>query len=386
MRFYKTIVFCSNPVKGVFRYKDVFQIYPINSSQAPHDDNIKMHPLILEYCVREEKEIDVVKSLAEHQDIISTLASSANLQKFILRALSTFSNYYFFSPRSYLQWFIKVNGSEEEVNSQKSEVGLNHFYYPGMEKENQIIAFSKTDFAEIPAKEHAEPFMHLDIDGKEMVTFSKYIKGAFHNFYILSTEEQNQLYAAITLINNGLEIKDDLRSMSFISFISSIETMVALENKHVPNERCETCGQERYKVVAKFKDYLLKYASDNPKIKKDIDAIYGLRSKIVHAGMLLLGDTDLDLSDSKSTDAQLHIHLQAMQVSRLSLMNWILKRDEENKRKWLKKAVEDIADATKTSVEAAQQAWEAEIKIVMENSGMDWEWSSDYALKKILKN
>jgi hypothetical protein len=35
MKYFKAIVFCSNPVQGFFRFKDIFQLYPLVSKNAP---------------------------------------------------------------------------------------------------------------------------------------------------------------------------------------------------------------------------------------------------------------------------------------------------------------------------------------------------------------
>jgi hypothetical protein len=55
--------------------------------------------------------------------------------------------------------------------------------------------------------------------------------------------------------------------------------------------------------------------------------IYNLRSKIVHSGNLLLGDSNLTIWEYPGKSEKEYItHLETMQLSRLSLFNWILKK------------------------------------------------------------
>ena len=51
--------------------------------------------------------------------------------------------------------------------------------------------------------------------------------------------------------------------------------------------KCEECGQQKYGVSRKFREYLLKYIGDSPNNKRKFNNYYSLRSKIVHTGRQL---------------------------------------------------------------------------------------------------
>ena len=55
--------------------------------------------------------------------------------------------------------------------------------------------------------------------------------------------------SAASLICNGVDLRTKMKSLSFISFVSSIETMVNYKFRNVPIENCKEYGQPRYKVV-----------------------------------------------------------------------------------------------------------------------------------------
>jgi hypothetical protein len=326
MKYFKAIVFSSNPVEGVFRFKNVFQLYPLNAVDAPKDPIIKIYPAVLEYCIAEHEKISLEGDFKELSPIISEWSQSANYQNRILRFLTAFSNYRFFFPRPFPQWFVSIDSKlpREQMNGQTSQAGLNMYRFPSLAKDAFITQFTDVDLAEIEPKNHQEYFTHLDLEGKEPVSFSQYIMAAFHNYFLLNSQQVSAVDSAVMLINQGVELRDTMKSLSFLSFISSIETMVGLANQEVPIERCRSCGQEQFKVMSKFRDYIYKYVSNNDTVKRDVNAMYSLRSKIVHEGMLLLGDGIIDWSETGEKDNQWQRHIMAMQTSRISLMNWLL--------------------------------------------------------------
>ena len=331
MKFYKAVVFCSNPVKGMLRVENIFQIYPLSVDDAPNDDRVPAYPFVIEYCVTDSEEIELEDELKKISPIVSDLTHSTNLQNKILNLLTTFSNYHFYFPKLNIQWFASIDKelSEKEINEQTSKVGITAYTYPSLTKDALITSFSKVSFPEISPQKHPGCFMKLDLLGNEEVTFSQHILGAFHNYFLLTKEEQESVDAAALLITQGIQLRESMKSLSFVAFVSSIETMVDLENKNTKVVKCETCKQDLYKVMAKFRNYLFKYSIADETAKKRINAIYQIRSKIAHAGMLLLGDGKIDWSSNPGANEQWKTHIDTMQISRLSLMNWILMRSEE---------------------------------------------------------
>lgn len=329
--FYKAIIFCSNPLTGYYRFEDKFQIYPLLSANVPKHDKIKMYPVVIEYHVEKDVQMEVPNEFKEVHDYLAKQTYTQNYQRQIRNLLSAVTNYWFYFPPAELRWFVEFPNGEltEEINKQKSKVGITSFWYPEMNEERFITNFTDTGLPKIEFVKHPDCFLHIDIDGVDEVKFPEHTDAAIHNFFALDEEARETVNSAASLISNGVELRTKMKSISFISFVSSIETMVNYEFKGVPVENCKECGQPRYKVVRKFKDYLSKYASNSAAAKKDVDKIYSLRSTIAHTGFLLLGDNKIDWSDDKKQNEQWQAHLQAMQISRASLTNWLLLRGEQ---------------------------------------------------------
>lgn len=324
--FYKVIVFCSNPLIGKFRFNDLFQIYPLKSEYAPTSGLVKFYPVVLEYHLGKIEAEPVPKGLEDVAQELTLLKHNSNVQKEILNLLSIISNYHFFVPDVMPQWFINLDESKskDEIDSQVSQPGLNIYTYPQLQAETKITTFSTVDYPNVELVQHQDYYSHFGLDVDEVVKFPEHIDATIHKYYTVVGEEYEAVISAIAQIVNGIDLRDRMKSLSFLSFVSSIETMVNFENKNVQVDSCKSCGQPMFKVMSKFREYIFKYGIDNDKLKKEVDKIYSLRSKMVHAGLLLLNDNLIDWGNDKQHTAEWHIHMSLMHLSRLTLVNWML--------------------------------------------------------------
>ncbi len=326
IKFYKAIVFCSNPMKGFYRFKDIFQIYPFTSENSPKSDKVKLFPIAIEYWVDNDAPIDVISVSSEVSDIIAKMTRAQNRQKEILNLLSSITNFRFSYPTPEINWFVEIpNGTiTNDVEKLKSIGGMSLYWYPELHADNQISTFSVLTFPPIELVDHKDYFVNIDIDHKDTVKFPQYIDKTLEKYFLLNGESLQTINSTFALICNGIDLRNKMKSLSFVSFVSGIETMVNYEYRNSDKALCEKCNRPILSISAKFRDYLFKYASDGPKSKKKINKIYEIRSKIVHTGLLLLGDNLFDWSDDKKQGDEWQTHLEAMQINRLSITNWLL--------------------------------------------------------------
>lgn len=326
IKFYKVIVFSDNPLNAQYRFEDKFQIYPYTSPNAPFSDKVKLHPIALEYWVDEDVEVEVPEDFKGLEKTYTQSVISMLPQTKILSLLTSLTNYRFYVPQIKWQWFceIPIGDDKEKMDNQKSVAGINTYWYPESFKERQIEAFTETAFPVITFSPHPEYFRNISLDESEQMIFPEHISVALHNYYAISDNVKQIVEASSSLINNGVALRGSMNSLSYISFISSIETMVDFEFKNEEVKKCETCGTTQYRVMGKFRDFILKYVSTAPETKKQLNAIYNLRSKIAHTGELLLADSIYNWGDNNVRNEQWQIHLSAMQLCRVALTNWLL--------------------------------------------------------------
>ncbi len=108
-------------------------------------------------------------------------------------------------------------------------------------------------------------------------------------------------------------------STSFLLLISSIEALIHLKHGDVPVERCSVCGQDRHRVVRKFKSFLDEYCYEIDVKAKD--RIYKLRSALVHRGQVL------PLEDGHAFYVETANDLKARYDATLSHMDYLLTND-----------------------------------------------------------
>ena len=62
-RFYRRIIFSKTPLKTQYKYRDIFQILPIDSKVAPTNPYAEDFPLFLEYYIDFEEDETTEKNL-----------------------------------------------------------------------------------------------------------------------------------------------------------------------------------------------------------------------------------------------------------------------------------------------------------------------------------
>ena len=96
----------------------------------------------------------------------------------------------------------------------------------------------------------------------------------------LSFQEHPRLKSASILYGRAEEL-------ATVLYVSAIEVASTIDSN--PSERCDTCGQEQYKISARVVDYVKKYLAleEGHHLTKIFKSHYGKRSKFLHAGVVL---------------------------------------------------------------------------------------------------
>ena len=90
-RFYRRIIFSKTPLKTQYKYRDIFQILPIDSKVAPTNPYAEDFPLFLEYYIDFEED-----ETTEKIDIFTEVAIQEKKEFEIVNLLSVLTNHRFF--------------------------------------------------------------------------------------------------------------------------------------------------------------------------------------------------------------------------------------------------------------------------------------------------
>lgn len=343
-KYYRCIIFTKTPLKSQFRYKNKFQILPIESKVAPISPYSKHFPLFLEYYI----DFDEAK-LDKEIDPFEVMSARLVVENEIINILSVLSNHHFFKYKSSAgQWVMTLPNVEyEEVSKeQKSELNnrysswsLNGYIYPELKEELVITKFSAFKFPATPLNEdYYNYFTANPIENeKGEILFPATIESCLDNFYTLSPKTQRKIKSSAALICDGIDISDTKRSLAFLSFVSAIEAFVGLEfsDKEIEFEcnscksiamspyTCPVCGKPIWGITAKFKEFLKKFVAGSKKSVSTYNKIYNLRCKIAHQGQLFISDNELSLENMDEKENDWLMKLKTLQLARISLTNWL---------------------------------------------------------------
>jgi hypothetical protein len=352
IKYIKNIIFSQVEVTGIYRYKDEFQIYPLNIENAPRSKNSNHFPLIIEYYYYEDdvKEIKAFdgKDDDDLNDMISKSSHQTNKLIELTNLLSTISNFRFFFYRNVaMTWGILIpeeinDENREEINNSSSKWSGQFYYYKNMGNDLQITAFSNPEFKIIEFIPRIDYYWYDPMNGdKKEVDLPNNIDRILEKYFALSEQEKKVCNSSLHQFSNGLDLFKTMKSLSFFSFVSCIETLVNYEFRNDKIEfecnecksvkssshSCTKCGRPIWGISSKFREFLFKYVASSIDAKKLYNKIYSIRSQITHTGFLLSGDNFLDWDFSDKTEALNTKHAEAMQLCRRSVGNWLIHKE-----------------------------------------------------------
>jgi hypothetical protein len=292
----QAVLFSTLPLSGYYRFRDRFQLLiPDNDWQKPPYLQ-SHHPILVEY-----------QATPNSSEYIFEIAD----------LLSTLTNFPFFFYDSRQFWFIPFVEGEFE---NKVIWGQHGYKVPEMKKSNS--EFTKPEGnAILKVETNGYYNNYAGRLGTVPISFPVILDNLLDKYHTLEKEARTAYRKASKMFQSGLSLKDTRNlSLAFAALVSSIETLVYFEYMNDDVEKCPECGQERYRVSKKFKDFMAKYGSATPQFKKYADEAYSIRSQILHRGHFLLSDVDPNatyLDDSVKLE-----HL--IRAVRICLVNWLL--------------------------------------------------------------
>lgn len=335
--FHKSIFFTKAPLGGYYRYKDVFQIYPANLDGMPKSKLQRHFPNIIEYWTVPEEKISFSFSDVDDSDeyfagLRSLTATTITKQEKVLNLLSAFTNNQFFrqaNPEGMWGMPILSDDPGVDANSWESKWCWEMYFFPGMPQQLKIDEFTRHVFKPISTTQYPDyyyEYPHLDSDRTKEVTFPSIMDKLLDAYFSLEFDLQKSVDSAISYTVSAIELSDRRKTLSLLSSFTSLETMVNIEYDGVKIDKCEACGQPKFSVSRKFREYLLKYIGSSDTNKKKFNSFYSLRSKLVHTGRQLQTETLFAEVEKETQYAELVTRIEILQLGKLGIVNWLYAR------------------------------------------------------------
>lgn len=330
MRYFRrNIIMTKTPLRTAYQYRDVFILQPIVREDIPKCPYTRHYPAFVDFYI----DTDDCKSEIELIEL------SLDRVKEICTILTALTNFEFFTySTTDCAWGIVAPScsfdtmTSEEIAFWNKKAGnsvwmpVPMYTYEGFEHDRLISSIT----IEAPNKRMiCDPNPQYFTDkpeeyGKSGIILPEKITSALDTYYGLDSDSRKSVFAAMTLISNGINLGIQYQSLGFISYITSIETLVNLEYINLKVEHCKECGQPKYKVKRKFLDLLAKYVSRTKTSQSKFKKMYDLRSKIAHTGELFISDVEFTLLKRDEMDGEWFKYLEVQQLARLCVFRWLL--------------------------------------------------------------
>lgn len=322
----QAIVLSSLPVIGWYRYRDVFQILPPHEELKRPPAVLAHHPLIFQWRYPESKE---PRTILGHFDVpkwVLDKENAAEQARELLLVLSVLLSNRIFEYHGRQSWFVDL----EKTGSSALDPKWGQELYTGQDFKGSIENFSSVDG--VPAIEEVESnhyFNRRFISYDAVFDIPKDLTWLLDRFFDLSSEDKKAFLSSCALFEQGVDVWSMYPSLSFVGFVSCLETLINVDNRDVTVERCNECGQDRHRVTRKFRDFFLRYGDDSPEFKKYAMKIYKYRSRVVHTGELFNGEVMPEQFGSDNRIYDDDFRRSVIRTCRICMVNWMLARTHD---------------------------------------------------------
>lgn len=332
-QFKREIVFTKLPLSGALRYRDVFQMFPADLKGMPTTKTAhKHHPQILEYWYTndelEQIKVEELYSGLEDLHRLTSLSYHKNDLYLGLLTLITTNRFFTYQPNdSRWGWPLLDENAGSEMNKWSSKWCFEWFMWPELPEQLKIDRF--TDLASVHPRVLPWDYYytHPDFDEnlESQIKFSNITLQFFDSYFEMDESTRKVLDSAISSANAAMEFIHTRKKLALLSAFTAIETMVNFDTKDFEPSKCDKCGQDVYKISARYRNFLLKYIGDSPANKKKFNRYYKLRSTIVHTGQDFKTEK-LFAEVDEETKFQERLQIaEVVMMSKLAIIFWTIK-------------------------------------------------------------
>ena len=365
----QTGLLSARPLRGYYRYKDLFQILPVATKNEPpqlmHDS-----PLIVEICycpdiwphrdqllwyrdLWERERYEYIQNQTPNKvlDPSDTWVKAYQEQTMRMRhpaiaaevsgLLTLFTNHRFFTYASESHWFVPI-GRRSRLrrawerrfgSTPKSSWGQMFYAFDALASGSELSAPAGAKAARIPVDQYYTSVRDsIRVGEDNTIQLPDNIDRLFDLYFELDQDRKTGFYTACRLYNQALELRTSCASLSLVAGVMAIEALLNCAKRHSPVckecgatvsiEKCSVCGLPRHRATSHFKSFLVDFCSGQP--KKFANALYKIRSKLSHGGLLRddLHDTGFYAGDE---DEQQAFRRESLVVIRIAILNWLLR-------------------------------------------------------------
>lgn len=337
-QFKREIVFTKLPLSGALRYKDIFQLFPADLKGMPTTKTAHKHyPQILEYWyTNDELERIKVEELFSGIEDLHRLTSLSYRKTDLflgLLTLTTTNRFFTYRPDDSRWGFPLIDeNAGSEMNKWSSKWCFEWFMWPELPEQLKIDGFTElpSTHPRVLPWDHYYTHPNFDENIESQIKFANITLQFFDSYFEMDEETRKVLNSAISSANAAMEFMHSRKKLALLSAFTAIETMVNFDTKDFKPSKCEKCGQDIFKISARYRDFLLKYIGDSQANKKKFNSYYNLRSKIVHTGQEFKTEKLFSEVDEETKFQERVQIAEIVMMSKLAIIFWTIKNRKKN--------------------------------------------------------
>jgi hypothetical protein len=305
-----SVLFSSIPVKGWFRYRDIFQISPVPPGAPQLHSLLGSHPFILQFQYNPSSSISIDQSRRQMMSKRIELLLCGFLEGHI-------------GGIGGAARFCWVLPSDQAIGQARSVFAQEIYTFPELGRLGGQ-EFSDLDPSEAMAAVEAQEYLSMrGIYPGRGLQVPSYLTMLLENFFQrLTDKDQDRFLRACFWFSTAASMRQYSSSASFIGLISAIEALMPDPSPGVP---CLTCSRPQGKGATRLlKEFVEEFAGAAPQREVTKRGLYAIRSKLSHGGALLHSDTQGFLIglDPRHT-REWGDFAVAEQLVRILIVNWL---------------------------------------------------------------
>jgi hypothetical protein len=309
-RIGQVVGFSSERVGGYFRYKDLFQIIPVPDNAPKPEILVADHPFLLQFSYTSCPYIAIDNIRRSHKSNV------------YIRLLNLFSNLPItLGSRSVrFSWIMETKDSSNWTSKWRQE-GYTYKGFSGKIDEYDPVD-NLTQIKRIPYQEYYSAFPGIT---SEPLKFPDDLEKSFDLALGLNKQDWKKFFMACSWYYQAGSIWQDSNSSAYIALVNAIECLI-----EDGIERCKYCGQPKYSVTKKFKEFLEEHVPFlKERFPKEASLLYQVRSKLSHGLDLLMRDLEpWNFMMNVKAQEQDFLQRNLSFITRIAICNWLKKRSQ----------------------------------------------------------
>lgn len=311
------VAFTAIPTTGAYRFRDVFQIFPVPPDAPRPPYLIGDHPFLVEfhYPSVPDSMVDTSRRVRVGREI--ELLLCALLPFPIHGRRLNITHHWVLDDQS--------ESSKESPSSRFRQLG---YSWAGLNKLSRDHFSDISSIAQLVRRPAQEHFALRWISTDAVVTLPDTMDSLCEKVFTLPNKEKDRFFRACYWYQHASVVASLSSSAKYTALVIAVETLMPRPDN---SQKCKTCNLSTGPSSnARFSSFVEEYAPNATTTPEDRKRFYAIRSKLSHGDSLLHGDQGFFGPAFVPKHTVEWSDMDRVQnIARVVLINWLLKKSSQ---------------------------------------------------------